>query len=318
MIQNVKQKKIGERSNFKPRVENTTAKYNPFFPLVLISIKWYYLNGDKMINSEILNSLNSIGLTHYESKVYATLAVEGTATAKEISNICGIPYGKVYEVITSLSKKGFVLVLPTKPIKYKAVEPTKVIEIVKQNSNRKIENAEKIIKKEISNNFRKNKKVVEPQEMYWLLNGRMAINSKMGEFFRNAEDHVYILTSENGLNRLAYYAEILKTIRSKGVDVIILSKITKKNSESAKSLSFCQIYNMNNSISTNFVSVDCKESLFFEAVPDDENTKYGMDRGIWARSPSFTQFLEQFFKLKKYTDVTPYAYDVKAKKIKKE
>ena len=252
-----------------------------------------------MISPKILNSLNEIGLTQYESKVYATLAIEGVATAKDISNICGIPYGKIYEVITSLSKKGFVLVLPTKPMKYKVVDPSKIVKIIKQNNTRKIENAEKIIEKELGDIFRKNKKAVESQGVYWLLNGRMAINKKMEELFRKAKDHVYIFTSENGLNRLMYYAEILKTIQSRGVDIIISSKITKNNSENAKSLNFCQIYNINNPISTHFVSIDCKESLFFEAVPDDENVRYGRDVGIWARSPSFTQFVEQFFELRK-------------------
>jgi len=102
-----------------------------------------------MVNAKVLSSLNAIGLTQYEAKVYTALASEGVATAKDISNICGIPYGKVYEILTSLANKGFILVLPSKPMKYKVVNPDKVVDIIKSNNLKKIEDAKKVILKEL-------------------------------------------------------------------------------------------------------------------------------------------------------------------------
>jgi hypothetical protein len=61
-------------------------------------------------NQEIIEStLLELGLNRYEARVYQALIAEGTSTAKTISNITGIPYGKVYEVINSLAAKGFSL-----------------------------------------------------------------------------------------------------------------------------------------------------------------------------------------------------------------
>ncbi len=81
----------------------------------------------------ILQPLLEIGLSKYESKVYLTLIGEGVSTAKNISDITGIPYGKVYEIINSLSYKGFAMILPTKPMKYRAVSPYQAIQTAKKN-----------------------------------------------------------------------------------------------------------------------------------------------------------------------------------------
>ena len=35
----------------------------------------------------------------------------------EFSDITGIPYDKVYEIVDTLSSKGFTVVLPSKPMK---------------------------------------------------------------------------------------------------------------------------------------------------------------------------------------------------------
>ena len=263
-----------------------------------------------MVESDILSSLGDIGLTQYEAKVYSTLITEGISTAKNISNICGIPYGKIYEVIASLTSKGFVFVLPTKPMKYQAVDPDKVIKLIKLNNTKKIEDAEKIIRKELGQKFKKSKKFTELHGTFWMLNGRMAINKKMEELFEKAKDHIYILTSENGLNRLKYYAEVLKKIHSNGINVVIASKITKNNYESAKYLKFCPIYNINLDNPNHFISIDGKESILFEPLPDDEDLRYGRDAGIWAQNTSFTQFIENFFEMRN-TQVQEFGKEIK-------
>jgi sugar-specific transcriptional regulator TrmB len=250
-----------------------------------------------MSETEVLSSLNEIGFTQYEAKVYSTLVSEGVSPAKDISNICGIPYGKIYEIITTLTNKGFVEMLPTKPMKYKAIDPDRLIKTIKQQSTEKLELAEKIIKKELGKTFDKNKKFLEMENSFWMLNGRMAINKKMEELFEKAQDHVYILTSESGLNRIKYYSEVLRKLQAKGVNVVICSKLTEKNSECVKCIKPCSVHNVN-SVDHHFISIDGEKSILFEPLPDDEHLRYGRDAGIFAHNTSFTQFVEQFFEMK--------------------
>jgi sugar-specific transcriptional regulator TrmB len=44
---------------------------------------------------KMTTSLLELGLNKYEEKVYLTLIEEGVSSAKNISNITGIPYGSV-------------------------------------------------------------------------------------------------------------------------------------------------------------------------------------------------------------------------------
>ncbi len=90
----------------------------------------------------ILQPLLELGLNKYEAKVYLTLITEGISTAKNISDITGIPYGKVYEIINSLSHKGFAMVLPTKPMKYRAISPYNAIQTAKKDAQEKYEKIE--------------------------------------------------------------------------------------------------------------------------------------------------------------------------------
>ena len=50
-----------------------------------------------------------------------------------------------------------------------------------------------------------------------------------------------------------------------------------------------------NSSKNNFISIDGKESLVIDPIPDDDNIIYGRDLGIFALSKSFTRFVDNFF-----------------------
>jgi sugar-specific transcriptional regulator TrmB len=253
--------------------------------------------GDWMDNSELTNALMELGLTQYESKIYITLVTEGVSTAKDISNICGIPYGKIYEIINSLTNKGFVLVLPTKPMKYRAISPRETIKLVKDNMSRKIVNAENTVVRELESAFKKNKAFIEPKGLFWVINGRTAINKKMEELFEKAEDHIYMFLSEKGFNRLRYYHEVLRELRKKGVKITISTTLSECNSEALDYLKFCNVGHVNHNTANQFISVDGKEALMYEALPDDENLRYGRDLGVWVLNKSFTSFIESFFEI---------------------
>lgn len=91
--------------------------------------------------------LNEIGFTRYESLVYLSLISCGISSARELSRNCGIPYGKVYEILNNLMSKGFILVSETRPMQFKPVEPSRVMNLLRKNACNKIKNAEKVLEK---------------------------------------------------------------------------------------------------------------------------------------------------------------------------
>lgn len=139
-------------------------------------------------------SLSELGLNKYEEKVYLALVEEGISTAKSISDITGIPYGKVYEVMNSLSGKGFLTILPTKPMKYQAVSPREAVISTKKAFQEKLDKLEAHILKELEPAFARTKRYSEPKAVFWLINGRSNVNKKVEELLKKAKENVKILT----------------------------------------------------------------------------------------------------------------------------
>lgn len=243
---------------------------------------------------EIIESLLELGLNKYESKVYLTLISEGISTAKNISDITSIPYGKVYEIINSLATKGFVKILPSKPMKYHAISPKQAMSITKKKIEDKFEEIEGTVIRKLESLFEDSKQFNEPKSVFWVINGRSNINKKIEQMVGQAKDSLHILASENSLKRLVIHKEVLKAAKERGISIMIGGTINGENEEDAKSLGFCDLKNIPE-VPSQFYSVDSTECLMVESIPDDEDIVYGRDLGVWITSKPFTNLIEHSF-----------------------
>jgi sugar-specific transcriptional regulator TrmB len=71
--------------------------------------------------------LEQFGLTAYERKAYVSLVREGISTTYVLSKNSGVPYGKIYPVLSTLERKGFVKKYDGTPQRFMAVEPNVAI-----------------------------------------------------------------------------------------------------------------------------------------------------------------------------------------------
>ncbi|EIT87036.1 transcriptional regulator TrmB [Fictibacillus macauensis ZFHKF-1] len=62
---------------------------------------------------ELLETLQTFGLTQYEAKAYKALVESGTTSAYQISKLSGIPRGRIYDILQGLDEKGIVMVEET-------------------------------------------------------------------------------------------------------------------------------------------------------------------------------------------------------------
>jgi len=67
--------------------------------------------------------LRSFGLTNSEINVYLSMLPLGNAEAKEIYKLSKVPFGKIYNVLYSLDRKGLVNIQFTRPKVFHAVAP---------------------------------------------------------------------------------------------------------------------------------------------------------------------------------------------------
>ncbi|MFQ6075891.1 MAG: TrmB family transcriptional regulator, partial [Candidatus Bathyarchaeia archaeon] len=60
------------------------------------------------VSDETRRALREMGLTDYESRAYLILLTLGTMNASQLSNLADLPYSKVYNVLKSLERKGWI------------------------------------------------------------------------------------------------------------------------------------------------------------------------------------------------------------------
>ena len=74
--------------------------------------------------------LRQLGLSEYEEKAYKALIQLGKASASEISREGQVSYGKIYEVLASLERKGLVMVIPEKTKKFVPSDPKNLMKLI--------------------------------------------------------------------------------------------------------------------------------------------------------------------------------------------
>jgi sugar-specific transcriptional regulator TrmB len=79
---------------------------------------------------QYLMNLRALGLSEYEEKAYSALIKLGKSAASDISRESGVSYGKIYEVLASLERKGLVRVIPEKTKRFVADDPAKMTQLV--------------------------------------------------------------------------------------------------------------------------------------------------------------------------------------------
>ena len=89
------------------------------------------------IPDNVKESLRSIGLTDYEISIYLTLISKGPMDARELSDASGVPYSRIYNILTQLEKDKLWIIKEeeSRPSRYFAKSPDEALIIAKKQYN---------------------------------------------------------------------------------------------------------------------------------------------------------------------------------------
>ncbi|MGC9150133.1 MAG: helix-turn-helix domain-containing protein, partial [Candidatus Micrarchaeia archaeon] len=96
---------------------------------------------------EIEEILKEIGFNSSKAKVYKVLLSLVTSTPNEIAKEVNIPLPRVYALLDQLAREGFAVVLPGKPIRYRALPPSSSILPILETKIKEIKELEEKVKK---------------------------------------------------------------------------------------------------------------------------------------------------------------------------
>lgn len=91
----------------------------------------------KEIPEAVKEALRNIGLTDYEIAIYLTLVVKGPMDARELSEASGVPYSRIYNILTQLEKGKMWIIKEeeSRPSRYFAKSPDEALIIAKKQYN---------------------------------------------------------------------------------------------------------------------------------------------------------------------------------------
>ncbi len=242
----------------------------------------------------LIREIMDFGLNEYESKVYMSLIAEGLSSAKTISDATGVPYGKIYEILNSLSEKRFVNIYPTKPMKFMAVSPSSAIESIKEQNDERLKRLENITRSRLMPIYNQSKGFRRDDPSFLVLRGRANMIKKIESMIRKAERSISICLSHNGLKRFVVHKDSLLAASENGIRINLACETSNDNMDEVKSLSFCNIRQIDD-VMSGIVAIDGKECLVIEPSPDDDSIVCGRDIGVFAESCMFSKMMENLF-----------------------
>ncbi|MBL7206575.1 MAG: TrmB family transcriptional regulator [Candidatus Aenigmarchaeota archaeon] len=240
-------------------------------------------------SNKVLDSLKNIGLNLYERKIYIALLAKGVASAAIVSEISGVPRSRSYDVLQSLSEKGFVVMQPSKPIKYVALAPIEAMERTKQNMEKKHKEMVARIDdikasgtmEELKTIHKEGLSMIQPYEMTGTLKGSNIINRQLKSVFKEAQKTISIATTETGLEKLHLnHFRVLKKMSKNGVKIKIAAPFSDKKIANDFS-SVAEIKNVKDGKGRVY-TVDDKHIIM--SLSDDNKVHETQDVMFWANS----------------------------------
>ena len=134
---------------------------------------------------ELINALQELNFTLYESKAYLALLQNPETTGYEIAKNSGIPASKIYQVLNKLPHKEIIVALDSEPTRYAPIPPHEILSQMRTLYKHVLDKLQKGLTQLYQSESRQDNYI-------WNLSGRQAIIYRIIEFIEKAERHIYL------------------------------------------------------------------------------------------------------------------------------
>ncbi len=220
---------------------------------------------DKIPN-ELLDPLKDIGFTNYESKAYITLVDKGILSAPEIAKKSGLPKSRIYDILKILLNKRMIEEFPGTPRKFKARNPTFVIDDLiekKETHFKNIKSNATNLKTRLNTLINNTEKTyISNESILWTVNGRRGFHEKFAEMGARATKEVKVITPYFSRNTILERS--INSAKSRNVKFTGITTINKENKDRVRYYIECfnNIYKFTGEIPLTVIIIDDKECMF--------------------------------------------------------
>nr|WP_277985491.1 helix-turn-helix domain-containing protein [Methanolobus psychrotolerans] len=176
----------------------------------------------------LLSSLQKLGFTSYEAKVYVALVKIEDATVSALHLDSGVPNAAIYGALKKLEKKGIIEFQNAKPMRYRCIPPEEAIAKLKRD----FEDECDAVLNELNTIYGESS-CEKTEELIWTINGVRNVTDKLIQMLEGAQKEIMILSSSTPFRNIAEkYASLKKDYTT------IIGIFNRKTAEEGVSLKF--------------------------------------------------------------------------------
>ncbi len=237
-----------------------------------------------MVSEKAKNTLKNLGLTEYESRAYIGLVESGPTTARDLSEISGVPHSRIYDILSKLENRGWIESQSGRPARYRAKSPSEAVRLYRIKQEEKLKEASETIQQELEPLYEEGGEMEKPD--VWTIRGSKEILSRIEEMFKSAEIEILVSIPyfSEDFSRIEEFMPILKT---KEVTFKLLTSEENEFIEDLESISGVKV-KYREPLYGGGVIIDGKEALI---VLESGGNIFG----IWSDEVGLAKFAEEYF-----------------------
>ncbi len=240
--------------------------------------------------TNIKDLLRKIHLNKYESIAYDTILRNGVVEASVISKKGGIPFGKIYESLGSLSAMGLIDVQETRPKKYKIKNPKTAFQKILNKRTQKLKEETDFLKQnliQIEDEIGKVGVLENKEKTFWSTAIGGDIEKMIGSIFDDAKRELCIIPyiinksgqTKNAILNIPKLAREIEKCAERGVKIkaIFPAEFARKHMAILKKMKIIKIITKNIEIKTMvkmpaepFIIIDRDKTILRVNDPIDE------------------------------------------------
>jgi sugar-specific transcriptional regulator TrmB len=246
--------------------------------------------GNLLLSGNVRKVLQEAGLTGSEIQAYATLLEWGGLTAKEISHYANLPFSKIYRILDSLQKRGWIETVKARPAKYYPKSPVEALSAVKLEITEKMKNWEQIIRRELQPLFEK--KNLQEKPDIWILRGEQAILDKIEEVIGKAKIELMVAVPSFAKRLVKKTYPFLRSMERTRVKILIMIAGESGELKNAEALSFIGAeIRLRKQMFGGGIIVDGKEALLLLGEEKPSLVIWSNHKGLVSFARDYFQYL---------------------------
>jgi len=170
--------------------------------------------------SDLVGSLEELGLSRYEAGAYLTMIRKGSLAASEISYYANLPRTKVYSTLKKLEKKRLSIVSQSKPLICSAIPPEEAFGDIVKLYERRSKNMKKIVER-LQRITDDQKPKASEERRYYILDPNSTLE-KIMSLIANSKSSVYAALDGWGIQLMSRCRSAMIKAITAGVKIRLL------------------------------------------------------------------------------------------------